>query len=205
MQELAVPIRAMELLCQAQSYLKHRERNLPADPKLEAAWIDFFELYSPKIRRFAYTCGATEDDIADCLQEVWAELLVRLPTFQLDPKRGKFDTWLFHIVRGKAADLCRCRKSRCLQEFTDALQSAVDVRPNPCHTMEAQEILGLAWDELKRSLSECNFQVLQMRLVEQRPVPEVAEALGLSHEQVWYRYHRARREAEQIGSSLSKS
>lgn len=28
---------------------------------------------------------------------------------------------------------------------------------------------------------------------------EVAEKLGLSHEQVWYRYHRACREAQAIG------
>jgi hypothetical protein len=31
----------------------------------------------------------------------------------------------------------------------------------------------------------------------------VAEKLGLSHEQVWYRYHRARRELEEIGSALA--
>jgi len=183
----------MELLCRAKEYLNHRERNFPADADLEAAWVDFFEVYSHNIRTFAHKCGATDDDIADCVQEVWAELLIRLPSFQLDPKRGKFDTWLFHIVRGKTADVLRARKSHTLQDFADALHSCIDGHPNPGRSMEAEEILDLTWEELKRSLSACSFQVLQMRLIEQKPVPEVAEVLGLSHEQVWYRYHRARR------------
>jgi hypothetical protein len=41
-------------------------------------------------------------------------------------------------------------------------------------------------------------------LVKQWTVAEVAEKLGLSHEQVWYRYHRARRELEEIGSALAR-
>jgi DNA-directed RNA polymerase specialized sigma24 family protein len=70
--------------------------------------------------------------------------------------------------------------------------------------LEEKEIVTLAWVQLRKRLSECNVQVLQLRLMEQRSVAEVSEKLGLSHEQVWYRYHRARRALAEIGSALAQ-
>jgi RNA polymerase sigma factor (sigma-70 family) len=193
-----------ELLTQAQRYLTQREKELPPGQDLEGAWIVFYDRTLQKIRKFAFTCGAAAEDIADCVQEVWTELLTRLPSFRLDPKRGQFDSWLFHIVRGKTANLRRFHKRRVFQGNSDTLQTAVDVHASPARTLEEKEMFTLAWNQLKRNLSECNFQVLQLRLVEDRPVAEVAEQLGLSHEQVWYRYHRARREVAEIASAWSR-
>jgi len=189
-----------ELLIQAQRYLTQRANGQPPRHDLEAAWLLFFDFYSHKIRKYAFKCGVAEEDIADCTQEVWTELLVRLPAFQLDASRGKFDSWLFHIVRGKTVDLHRCHKHRLLQANSCTLQTVIDHHPNHAQVLEEEEMFTLAWDQLRKALSECNFQLLQMRLLEQRPVAEVAEELGISHEQVWYRYHRARREAEKIGA-----
>jgi len=70
---------------------------------------------------------------------------------------------------------------------------------------DAEEIAGFAWDHLRNKLSNSNLKILQLRLVEQLPGAEVAHRLGLSHEQVRYRYHRARRELEKIGVAWSLS
>jgi RNA polymerase sigma factor (sigma-70 family) len=192
-----------ELLSQTRSYLTRRRHGPPPTPDLEAAWRVFYDRYARKIRVYAFACGAIEEEIVDCAQDVWRELLVRLPTFHLDPRRGQFDTWLFSIVQGKTADLQRSRKRRQWQGNSEVLQSLANTRQAPGRTLEEEELLALAWNELKRRLSECSFQILRLRLVEQRPVAEVAETLGLSREQVWYRYHRARRELEEIGSALA--
>jgi RNA polymerase sigma factor (sigma-70 family) len=204
-QIIAPPVAEAELLIQAQLYLANREKGLPRSHDLDAAWIAFYDFYSRRIRNYAFTCKAAEEDIADCVQEVWTELLVRLQTFRLDPKRGKFDTWLFHIVRGKTVDQLRSRKRRLIQGNSNTLPTVIDCHPGPARALEEKEIASLAWDRLRKSLSECNFRVLQMRLVEQRPVAEVADKLGLSREQVWYRYHRARREIEEAGSTWSRA
>lgn len=193
-----------ELLIQTQSYLTRREHSQPPSQDLEAAWRVFYDLYGGKIRAYACTCGVAEEDIADCVQEIWCELLVRLPTFQLDPCRGQFDTWLFTIVRSKTADLHRSRKRRLLQGNSENLQTVTDYRPRPSQPWEEEEMVTVVLDQLRNRLSECNFQVLQLRLVEQLSVAEVAAKLGLSHEQVWYRYHRARRELKAIGSALAR-
>ena len=191
------------LMIQAQDYLLHRQKGLPPSQNLQVAWRAFYDVYSRKIRSYAFTCGASEEDVADCIQDVWTELLVRLPAFRLNPDRGKFDTWLFHIVRGKTVDLRRRNKHRFLREKLHTLQNALDYESSPACSWEEEEMLALTLVQLKKSLTECTFQVLQLRLVENRTVAEVAEMLGLSHEQVWYRYHRAVRKLKAIGSAYS--
>jgi RNA polymerase sigma factor (sigma-70 family) len=182
---------------------EQREQGLPPSHELEAAWAEFYDLCARKIRAYASACGAAQEDMADCTQEVWRELLVRLPRFQLDPCRGQFDTWLYSVVRSKTADLGRSRKRRSLQERSDILQNAADSRPTADQALEAAETVAVALEELSKKSSECTYQVLQLRLVDERPVAEVARRLGLSHEQVWYRYHRARRALGEIGSGLA--
>ncbi|MFO0967213.1 MAG: sigma-70 family RNA polymerase sigma factor [Gemmataceae bacterium] len=165
-----------------------------------AAWHAFHAAYCGPVRAFACRCGVTDEDLGDCVQEVWAELLLRLPTFQFDPKRGAFDSWLFQIVRGKAADLRRSRVRHRGRENGATLQELIDARPCPARVLEQREFLSVAWEQVRNLLSGPNFEVLRMRL-EGRPVAEVAAALGLNVEQVWYRYHRARRELEGLGAA----
>ena len=105
----------------------------------------------------AFSCGATEDEVADCVQEVWAELLVRLPTFQLDPSRGKFDTWLFPIVRAKVADLRRIKHRLC-QVRIDVPETAMQPHPNPARKLENEELLDVAWAQAARSCPNATFR-----------------------------------------------
>jgi RNA polymerase sigma factor (sigma-70 family) len=199
----AVPPTELDLLLQTSRYLAHREHGLAPPHELERAWARFYDVYAHKIRAYAFVCGTAAEDLADCSQEVWRELIVRLPTFQLDPERGKFDTWLFNVVQSKTSDMRRRRKRHWLQGDAAALPGVADHRPGPGRAMEAQEFAALAWDELGKKLSACSLQVLQLRLVHQLSVAEVAQRLNLSQQQVWYRYHRARRELATIGIALA--
>jgi RNA polymerase sigma factor (sigma-70 family) len=188
-----------ELVTQAQQYLNNRQTGLPSTEDLERAWNEFYCLYSEKIRKFAFASGATEEDVADCIQEAWTELLVRLPTFWLDATRGRFDSWVFQVVRSKVIDSYRSKKKcRVFQETYGRLESLVIDYSNPVQSMAEEEVFTLAWRQLRKRLSKCSFQVFQMRLLEERSVSQVADQLGLSHKQVWYRYHRAQRQAKEI-------
>src|SRR5262249_22069054 len=153
-------------------------------PDLEAAWKGFYDLYAHKIRIYAFTCGAMEAEVSDCVQEVWRELLVRLRTFRLDSRRGQFETWLFSIVQGKTADARRFRKRRLARRDSIRLQALTDAHPRPDRAMEDEEMVAIAWAELRKRLSERTFQVLRLRLLDERPVAEVALRLGLSRQQV---------------------
>lgn len=193
------------LLIQAQHYLVHRVYGVDPGADREADWLAFHERYSRRIRKFAVSCGAGDEDLADCVQDVWAELLKRLPTFRLDKARGQFDSWLFHIVRSKTVNRRRRRKYTTLPDDHPLFDTSDDRHTGPARQLEDAEWFAAVEEQLQARLSECSFEVLRLRLIEDRPVAEVAELLDLTHEQVWYRYHRARREAAALASSWDQS
>jgi RNA polymerase sigma factor (sigma-70 family) len=193
-----------DLLSQAQHFLTRASEG-SVNSEQESAWNAFYEYHTRKIRAFAFTCGANDDEVGDCIQEVWAELLVRLPTFQLDPSRGSFDTWLFPIVRSKTTDWLRRRRKHCPDHrHSEPLNAAADHRRPPTQVLEDAESAALAWTHVKKCVGGRNLDVLKMRLFDQRPVAEVAEKLGISPEQVSIRFHRARKELERIGRAWSQ-
>jgi RNA polymerase sigma factor (sigma-70 family) len=185
-----------------QQHLSNREAGLRSTAEQEAAWHQFYAGCAPKIRRFAFACRIFEEEIDDCVQEVWRELLVRLPTFRLDETRGQFDTWLYSIVRSKTVNLQRSHKHQPTVIETDYFRRLADDRTGLPSREETHELLTLALHHLRQRLSECNYRILWLRLVEQRSVDEVAEELKLSHEQVWNRYSRGRQQLKEITESL---
>lgn len=190
-----------DLLALTQEYLIQQEARRPSNQRCRDAWERFYEIHRRKIRAFAFTCGVEPADVVDCEQEVWRELLLRLPTFHIDLSRGQFDSWLFAIVRSKAVDLFRARKYRS-RENGRPLDDCSDRRHDPAARIEPAEIFALAMDQLRARVSGCNFQIIKMRLLDGNSVAEVARSVDLSHEQVWYRYHRTRRELAEICTAL---
>ncbi|MGO9109868.1 MAG: RNA polymerase sigma factor [Thermoguttaceae bacterium] len=173
-----------ELLSEAQCYLKHCEHDDHAADAIEAAWSEFYEVCSSRIRRFAFRCGILEKDVADCLQEVWAELIVRLPIFSLDPSRGQFESWLFCIVQSKTVDIRRSSRSSLLPGSADRLHRVANHRAATDCRSDAKEVAEFAWCLLRKRLSALNLDVLRLRLVKQLSGADAARRLGLTHEQV---------------------
>jgi RNA polymerase sigma factor (sigma-70 family) len=196
------PTANAELLRKAQHYLSKRQSDRHVSQESDGEWSAFYEAYQPKIRAFARACGVSENDLVDCVQDVWRELLVRLPAFRFDPHRGQFDSWLFSVVQSKAADQLRGRKRLVLLADPNAVQ-AVGVATDTDRTDEAKRLLDRIWGRAAAVLSDSSLLIIQMRLLERRPVAEVAEQLGITREQVWYRYHRARRKLREIGAVLT--
>ena len=67
------------LLIDVQSYLAQRKHGFPISQDLEAAWRRFYDHYAHKIRAYAHVCRTTNENLADCDQDVWIELLKRWP------------------------------------------------------------------------------------------------------------------------------
>jgi RNA polymerase sigma factor (sigma-70 family) len=130
-----------QCLSRIKRYLSDRAQGQSLSPCEEAAWKEFYDSCTRKVRAYAYTCGTVHEEIADCVQEVWRELIVRLPKFQLDPGRGQFDTWLFRIIQSKTADLRRSRKRHSAERISDTLQALADHRAGPGQALEQEELV----------------------------------------------------------------
>lgn len=69
------------------------------DPRDHAAWAEFDARYREMMVRFCLRRGVPHTDAEDVVQRVLASLARTLPTFTLDPARGRFRDYLFRSVR----------------------------------------------------------------------------------------------------------
>lgn len=71
------------------------------DPKDHGAWKRFESRYRGLVIRFAMRQGLQATDAEDVAQAVFAALLRAMPTFRLDPEKGRFRNYLFRVVRNE--------------------------------------------------------------------------------------------------------
>jgi RNA polymerase sigma factor (sigma-70 family) len=186
----------IELLERTQEYLRCAFEQLAPDSLLTAAWDEFYRVYNVVLRRFAISRGLRGSDIDDCLQEVWMEVARSLVDFERPLDRPGLRAWLYTVVRNKANGLFRRsarRRERTLEEAQAAGAEPQSPRSDPAALMQEQwerTLLETVREDVRGELSENNARLLQMRLVEQRDVADVAAELQLSPEQVWYRQYR---------------
>jgi RNA polymerase sigma factor (sigma-70 family) len=184
-----------DLVKKAQAYLECTRNGGVPTAELTEEWERFYHSCDLTIRRFAARCGA--ESVADCSQEVWKTLLVKLAGFQSAPGRPPFLSWLYRLVRNKAVDQIRDRTRHPTESLADGAEESI---PEPDRDQAADwdrqllrshvhQVLG----ELEKQIPEQSYRILYMHWIEGRTMSEIASLLNLSIVQVWERHHRAKR------------
>jgi RNA polymerase sigma factor (sigma-70 family) len=185
------------LLHDTQAYLLGRIERRHLDRHLIQSWERFYRIYDPLIRRFALQCGALPADSADCVQQVWVELVRRLHGFRHDSERCRFRSWLYRIVRSQAINLHRYQTSHPAENLLvhqEAELRGRDADPESCCERHGQQdVVRRVLAELRQRVSERSYRVLYLRWMEGWTVREVGACLGLTPQQVWLREHRIKR------------
>lgn len=189
----------LELLGRTQQYLRTVLQEQVPDTLLTEAWDEFYRVYSELIRRFVISHGIRGMDVDDCVQEVWGAVATKLTEFERPEDRPGLRAWLYAVVRSKATDLIR----RSMRRQAVALEAVQEKGGEPVsEEMDPAEIAYQRWEaamvntalaELKQRISEENYRILHLRMIEGQSEAEVAEAMGLTVEQVRYRKHRAQK------------
>ena len=189
------PTTNIPLLKNTQAYLESLLKRQVPDTILTESWDQFYRIYSELIRRFAFSRGMRGSDVEDCIQEVWKEVATRLVGFRHPGNRPGLRAWLYTIVRSKAADLVRQRArhpSKSPSEVVDP-ETLRSREADPHEALEREwerALLHTVLEELRRQVSDVNYQVIRLRLIEGRGVSEVAAVLQLKATQVRARQHR---------------
>ena len=189
----------LSLLEDTKSYLRSLLEEKASDSVLVYAWDEFYRIYDALIRRFVVSQGVPHSDVDDCVQAVWSEVVERLVTFERPAHRPGLRSWLYTLVRSKAADLFRSKirqRAGSLEQTDFAAREASDSGSDPAALFEKKwetALLESVVEELRAQVSEVNYQILRMRLLQGRDVKEVATELKLTSEQVRYRHHRVMR------------
>jgi len=192
------------LLEQTKRYLEAQLQHLAPDTVLAQAWDEFYRVYNSLVRRFVLAQGLRGADAEDCVQEVWKTVAVKLADFQRPPQRAGLRAWLYTIVRNKATDFLRSRLRRQDKHADLALDTGHEPcsrEPDPAEALEDQwerAMLQTALDELRLQVSEINYRLLVMRVLEGRSEAETAAALQLTPEQVRHRKYRLQRQLQSL-------
>jgi RNA polymerase sigma-70 factor (ECF subfamily) len=200
----AIPDRTdidLELLQDTQAYLLCRSQRRTPDRQRAQAWGRFYRTYGPLIRHYAVACRVPATDCDDCIQQVWAELVQKLPGFCYDPFRGRFRSWLYTLVRSKATDLLRRRRRRARRLAGGSEKTLCGRDGDPATEYERQcqkaAVQGVL-KQLQQRVSTCSYRVLYLRWIEERTVREVAAVLGLTPERVRARTYRMKQQFRRL-------
>lgn len=154
----------------------------------EQAWNDFVAFYENFIYHILYCMNVSSADVDDLVQDILVKLWKNLQTY--DQEKGRFRTWLTHVVRNTAYNYFNAVKvkrkllepghpfaeSMCSMPVTD-LEKMIEAE-------WANYITSYALNRLDRFFSGKAIQVFSMSL-DGRSVDEIAKELNLTRDSVY--------------------
>ena len=152
----------------------------------EAAWVRFFDLYVPVMRRFVEWNDKTRDP-DDVVQDVLVKLLDAVRKGRYDPGRAKFRTFLATVIRNHLVSLYR--KDAARGEGSNV--SFEELLTEPSVPASQGDALDLAWARArheaavehvltKTALSAQSKAVYRAHVLEGRPAGDVAAEFGIT-------------------------
>jgi len=156
---------------------------------------DFATVYRDHVQlvaRWAARLGGPHLDVEDAVQETFAIVQRRLPTYRPE---AKLTTWLFRITENAVHHQRRsARWRRWLRgSAEDVAGDRPDPRRSPLEDVERRQ----AREKVYRILDGMNERyrtVLVLAVLEELPTEEIAERLGTSRDNLWLLLHRARKD-----------
>jgi len=169
----------------------------------QAAWRRFVQLYTPLLFAWTRRLGATPEDAADLVQDVFGVLAREMPAFQYRPGL-RFRGWLWTVLRNKWSDHLRHKQAAPPRADASSLET-VAVPDNVAEMTEEEyrtHLVGRALRLMQAEFAEADWKACWRNVVEGVPAAEVAAELGLTVNQVYLAksriLHRLRKELEEL-------
>jgi RNA polymerase sigma-70 factor (ECF subfamily) len=201
----------------------------------QTGWQEFFETYWKLLYRVARKSGLTEAEAQDAVQETIITVAQQMPEFRYEPARCSFKGWLLLLTRQRIAHQFRKRNkpggdanrahAGAAQNTSqaggtapvsgDAGPATVDQLPDVSDTgLEAiwdeewqQHLLSAALEQVKRQVSDRQFQIFDLHALQNWSVADVARTLRVSAAQVYLAKHRVsialKRELKKLESKMT--
>ena len=151
----------------------------------DAAWVRFFDLYTPAMKRFVQLIDYNHDP-DDVVQEVYIHLVKILEERKYKAEKAQFRTFLKMLIRRQLIGIYRREQARGAGETVpmDALMDEPYVLP------EQGAALDLAWDRArheaavehvltKTALSAKTKAVYRAHVIDGKPADEVCGHFGI--------------------------
>jgi RNA polymerase sigma-70 factor (ECF subfamily) len=155
------------------------------------SWDEFHALYRPLIFGYLRGLKIRESDADELTQEVFCRLMVSLPKFRLDHRRGRFRTYLWRLTYNTLVDQARRRaaRNRAEEEWVRRFSEADDSEGRELEETfiwrHRKRILEVVLPEVRKATSPRAWACFEGRLVHRRPAAELAAELGIRSEAVY--------------------
>ncbi len=152
------------------------------DPRDEAAWRQFVDLYAPLVYGYARKQGLQDADAADLCQEVLGAVAGGVGRLEYDPQRGAFRNWLFTVVRRKLASWWASPAQRTRGSGDSDTHRLLEQSPAPDEREAEWERRLFAWacEQVRRDVTDSTWQAFWRTAVDGQPGKQVAADLGVS-------------------------
>jgi RNA polymerase sigma factor (sigma-70 family) len=151
------------------------------DPADRQSWGEFVALYEPLLLSYVRKRGLHDHDAQDVVQGIFISLLRKLPSFDLDHRKGRFRTWLWQVAHNAVVDWARGRRR---------IQRAEDRRRDEWHeqatepdddwiNMHRRRVLQFVTDRVRAATAPKTWACFERHLLQGRPGAEVGAELDL--------------------------
>jgi RNA polymerase sigma-70 factor, ECF subfamily len=187
---VVIPMHADEELLQS--------KNLVAAARSgsSAAFAQLREIYAPRVYRKLVTMTKNREDAEDALQDTFLRAYMALDTFE---ERSSFYTWVTRIAINSALMILRRRRTRSEVSFDSPSETEEvvpsfefkDTGPSPEHICVHRQNYAYMLRSIWR-LQPRLRQVIEMQMMDNCSIKEIAQTLEISEAAVKSRLARAR-------------
>jgi RNA polymerase sigma-70 factor, ECF subfamily len=146
------------------------------EPSSADYWPRFVELYAPLLLGWARRLGLQDADAADVVQDVFALLLNKLPTFRYDPQLS-FRAWLRTLLLNQWRDRCKQRGPAPRQAN---LEEVADRDDDVAEAEYRQYLVQRALRLMQADFAPATWKACWELVVAGRPAEAIADELGLT-------------------------
>lgn len=149
------------------------------------AWVEFCERYGQLIRGFARQWRLQPADCDDVVQEVFTSLARSMPSFQYDPGKGRFRSYLKTVVVHAIQRILRQKPGDAALE-SSVLADEVDSSSEEAWEKEWRQYhLQQALRQVEAEFNAKDRAAFEAYAVQGRDAKQTAEELGLSLDQLY--------------------
>jgi RNA polymerase sigma-70 factor (ECF subfamily) len=157
------------------------------------AWTTFVAVYSPLVRRYCVRKGMQAADAADITQEVMGRVTKSIATFEYDPSRGRFRSWLGTLITREIANHY-ARDGRRPDDLANLGHAAAPDRQWDDEFTD--HVLAVAMDRCRSEFEASTWAAFEATWVRQEPPAEVAGRLGMAVHAVYVNKSRVLKRLE---------
>lgn len=152
-----------------------------------ASWQEFHAAYEPLLTRYVFSQRIPPDEVPDVLQEIFAKLLQALKTFQYDPQRARFRTWLYRVARNQVHDWRRRRRRRREECYAPEQIVAVspETEPFDWNAEHRQRVLEFALETVRDKTAPLTWICFVRHHLQRRTAAAIALETGLTENGVY--------------------